>query len=903
MSIGGNSKESSSNPAVLLHTLVSKVSGLHGDAATPLYRFAINVTGSNISHMIEHDEFHIVENIKKYLVKSRSDEDAATFAEFHRKLLATPVLKNRWAILCLLYELKNESGPHVSKAAILPKGISGTMVTLSGNSEGMLDATPLPTIHKSNPSLTIDANLKSSAMTEFAITSANAVRSTAVSGRVAALRSYWQASPTTPNSKLQLLKRNVDLNANRPDSVDNFSSDVSEAALLREIIYALQGIEGKVIHFGGGKDDIWIDPKAGIKKPTRQFLLKLAELGWLYKKICKYCDARCKDESMGLVGKSFVAALHHEMMEYYRLLAVLEAQLQQEEEQGIASGFGGMTFRRLRVWTVESFIRLKELAALVDICKGIKGGALASAVHSYLQHGDHYVRNLVKNVLAQVSVPIYGMVHRWIIDGELEDFYQEFFVAKRLEFSEDDDLWHEKYSFRKSMVPSFLSMNQASKIFSTGKSIDFLRQVCLDRTSLQGREAIRASLEKTSVESLFIQDHDGELQTLIDMAYREASRHVLNVMHTTYKLMDHLKAVRRYLLLGQGDFIRHFMDLLECDLNKPAHTLYLHSLSAILETAIRSTNAQFDDPDILQRLDVSLLEISVGDTGWDVFSLVYHMNGPIGTVFTKPVMLTYLRLFNALWRAKRMEYVLSSLWKSQMTNWKILMKMPEVVPILHQCHMLISEMVHFVQQMQYYITFEVMECSWDVLEKKVKSAEDLDQVIAAHEEFLEMIMTRALLDNGSTKLLNQLRATYDLIIQFQNIHDQFAHLALLEFDLRFAAAQQVERPKKDKGRSVPASVDGASDLKRRQEFVKDTVSKTKSQLRILATSYQDMVQKFLLMLTSHSDVSLQFLSFRLDFNEIYKRRDSRLHVPLTYQHHRRLSAGGSGGGHRTTSAH
>jgi len=46
------------------------------------------------------------------------------------------------------------------------------------------------------------------------------------------------------------------------------------------------------------------------------------------------------------------------------------------------------------------------------------------------------------------------------------------------------------------------------------------------------------------------------------------------------------------------------------------------------------------------------------------------------------------------------------------------------------------------------------------------------------------------------------------------------------------------------------------------------------------------VKKFLLMLASAEDVSLQLLSVRLDFNEYYKSKDSRLVVPLTYQHRR-----------------
>ena len=68
------------------------------------------------------------------------------------------------------------------------------------------------------------------------------------------------------------------------------------------------------------------------------------------------------------------------------------------------------------------------------------------------------------------------------------------------------------------------------------------------------------------------------------------------------------------------------------ELSKPAVSLYLHNLTGTLETAIRATNAQFEDPDILKRLDVQKLEPSLQDQGWDVFSLQYHVDGPISTV-------------------------------------------------------------------------------------------------------------------------------------------------------------------------------------------------------------------------------------------------------------------------------
>ena len=69
--------------------------------------------------------------------------------------------------------------------------------------------------------------------------------------------------------------------------------------------------------------------------------------------------------------------------------------------------------------------------------------------------------------------------------------------------------------------------------------------------------------------------------------------------------------------------------------------------------------------------------------------------------------------------------------------------------MLQQAHLLTSEMVHFIHQMQYYILFEVLECSWDVLINQVQQAESLDDIIYAHENFLLTVKAGALLDDNS----------------------------------------------------------------------------------------------------------------------------------------------------------
>ncbi len=79
------------------------------------------------------------------------------------------------------------------------------------------------------------------------------------------------------------------------------------------------------------------------------------------------------------------------------------------------------------------------------------------------------------------------------------------------------------------------------------------------------------SLSCFSVAAELLSDLEGAFQEKIDAAYFDTSKYLLDVLNRNYLLLEHLQAMRRYLLLGQGDFIRHLMDLLK----SAAHTLHL----------------------------------------------------------------------------------------------------------------------------------------------------------------------------------------------------------------------------------------------------------------------------------------------------------------------------------------
>lgn len=556
------------------------------------FQFAVRVIGSNFAPTVERDEFLVAEKIKKELIRQRREADAALFSELHRKLHSQGVLKNKWSILYLLLNLSEDPRKQASKvtsyaslfAQALPRDAHSTPYyyarpqtlplnyqdrSTQAQSSGSLGSSGISSIGMCGLSGPTPVQPFLPGQSHQAPGVSDGLRQQ-LGPRLAWTLTGNQPSSQTPTSKgfPNALSRN--LTRSRREGDPGGTLEVTEAALVRDILYVFQGIDGKNIKMSSTENCYKVEAKANLNKSLRDTAVRLAELGWLHNKIRKYADQRSLDRSFGLVGQSFCAALHQELKEYYRLLSVLHSQLQLEDDQGVNLGLeSSLTLRRLLVWTYDPKIRLKTLAALVDHCQGRKGGELASAVHAYTKTGDPYMKSLVQHILSLVSHPVLSFLYRWIYDGELEDTYHEFFVASDPTVK-TDRLWHDKYTLRKSMIPSFITMDQSRKVLLIGKSINFLHQVCHDQTPTTKMIAVTKSAESPRDAADLFTDLENAFQGKIDAAYFETSKYLLDVLNKKYSLLEHMQAMRRYLLLGQGDFIRHLMDLLKTKKKKKA---------------------------------------------------------------------------------------------------------------------------------------------------------------------------------------------------------------------------------------------------------------------------------------------------------------------------------------------
>jgi len=660
------------------------------------------------------------------------------------------------------------------------------------------------------------------------------------------------------------------------------SGECDERELVRDVLYACQGIDGEFIKFSPAQQAFALAPNVNVSAGRRNLIKCLTEVGWLFKKVSAALgDGRTAgvdvDDGDGSTRQAFRAAIQRELASYYKLIAVLEAQAQipivAYLERGDGAAKGGdsyLTLRRLFVWLADPLKMLRTLAVLVDATHGNRGGAALAAMYNYSQHGDPSSTALVRRVLSASATPYLGMVHRWTVSGELEDPLCEFFVSVDHSIS-DKDLWRRKYAFDEDMLPSFITREQGKTILRLGKSINFLRRCCDDSSWTPERADVLNAVEKAG--GLDFENPDG-LTTLISETAKRVDGTVRRVLFERFKLGEHCQALKRYLLLGQGDLHECLMDLMGPSLEQPANSLSVFKLSGMLEQAVRSSSAQSDSPDFLDRLRVRLMAHLNEEVGWDVFTLEYVVNQPLTTIFTEHAMSKYLRVFNFLWRLKRVEHSLCGTWQMMKPTVAHLLSSETagggtsgaaLADMLRSCHSLRGEMHSFISNFQYYVMFEVLETSWVELEEKFAKHSDLDEIIAAHDVFLDAVVQKALLGSKSQLVLQTLYALFEVMMSFREVAADLFDMAADVVAKKAATRERIaEREKNKQWGTYVGEESNASDF-----IDKDEVAVAQSRLANLRDDYARALDGFLNLLPLQTHVDTQFLLFRLDFSEYY----------------------------------
>lgn len=277
--------------------------------------------------------------------------------------------------------------------------------------------------------------------------------------------------------------------------------------------------------------------------------------------------------------------------------------------------------------------------------------------------------------------------------------------------------------------------------------------------------------------------------------------------------------------------------------------------------------------------DTSKLQIQEDNntrlTGIEAFMLDYHIETlPLSLIISQRSISNYQLIFRHLFFVKHVERRLFSVWLDHQT-----IKELQLRGELGETYCLRQQMLHFLQNLVYYMMFEVIEPRWHELEQNLSSSKTIDDMISHHEGFQNIVMKECLLTNhGLLKILAKLMST---CLLFSEQMKRFFDAA--EIDIEFGATSTNARVR-NQFSLQEANTDKEINSLGRKNRISSLSERLQHELK--KTAYVDMISKFQRVFNSllrdfreeleidantHYHSHLSNLGVRLDYNRYYSR--------------------------------
>eukprot|EP00079_Xenopus_tropicalis_P028015 XP_012822522.1 PREDICTED: gamma-tubulin complex component 2 [Xenopus tropicalis] len=662
-----------------------------------------------------------------------------------------------------------------------------------------------------------------------------------------------------------------------------------EACLVEDLLYILIGVDGRYISVQPlvGHQSRTFSVEQNLDMSVKELVNRILPVAANYSTVTRFVEENSLFE-YGQVNHALGAAMRTLGKEYM----ILITQLEHLQRQGLLS------LQKLWFYIQPTLRTMEVLASIAtSLDKGeCLGGATLSLLHdrTFGYTGDNQAQELCLYLTKAASAPYFDILERWIYRGIINDPYSEFMVEEhelqkeKIQEDYNDKYWDQRYTIVQQQIPSFLQ-KVADKILSTGKYLNVVRECGHDVTCPDAKEITYTLKEQAYVEQ-------------IEKAYNYASKVLLDFLMEEKELVAHLRSIKHYFLMDQGDFFVHFMDLTEEELRKPVEDIIPTRLEALLELALRMSTANTDPfkddlkielmPHdlITQLLRVLAIEtrqekalINADPTelalsGLESFSFDYIVKWPLSLIINRKALTRYQMLFRHMFYCKHVERLLCNVWISNKTAKQFSLHSAKWFA---GAFTLRQRMLNFVQNIQYYMMFEVMEPTWHILEKNLKSASNIDDVLSHHTSFLDNCLKDCMLTNP--ELLKIFSKLMSVCVMFTNCLQ------------RFTQSMQVQTEMENLTLEHGTMMGPPTQCERTEEALKKKLTSKYFEEHIdafpssfgfestinnfdinFSAHLMDLLDKLSMYSTSDCEHSMINIIYRLDFNGFYTERLKQL---------------------------
>ncbi|EDW56163.1 GM22736 [Drosophila sechellia] len=529
-----------------------------------------------------------------------------------------------------------------------------------------------------------------------------------------------------------------------------------ESMLLDELLHCLTGVRESLLvpqkpsisAVGLAKYDVDFDIHTQLDCSLTHMVREILPLASYFMGVQKIVSAT---DGLGQVMNSLNEALLELIHDFYLIIVQAEEELR----------LNRLTLQKLLYYLQPTIWVMHEVwSSLVIIqLSDSRDAEVLTFLHERIKRleGNKDAQQLIIGLVRKAAKPYMRMLQMWIQKGVIVDRHQEFLVVDNEVIHRDelpehysDDYWERRYTLRDERIPSFLA-KYSDKILRTGKYLNVIRQ-CGKR--VMPTQEMNLEFDPTSERHV----------SVINDAYYFAARMLLDVLLTENDLMGHLQSVKRYLLLNQGDFTMQFMDACEEELTKNVDHVLPMTLENLLGLTLRISSAR-NDPykddlhcellpydlvtqmsKIMKKEENWKAQPRLDLSGLECFAFTYEVKWPCSLVLNHISISKYQMLFRQLFYCKHVERQLCKIWKENSIAKQF---EPQAASLYRAAFTLRQRMMNAIQNLEYYMMIEIIEPNWHIFIEKMKTVENVDNVLRLHQDFLDSCLKNCMLTESS----------------------------------------------------------------------------------------------------------------------------------------------------------
>ncbi|XP_011176998.2 uncharacterized protein LOC105208704 [Zeugodacus cucurbitae] len=249
---------------------------------------------------------------------------------------------------------------------------------------------------------------------------------------------------------------------------------------------------------------------------------------------------------------------------------------------------------------------------------------------------------------------------------------------------------------------------------------------------------------------------------------------VLRLFLEELQILDHLRSLRHYFFLMDGEFGSIICDGIIGKLEggaTPTKLLNYQMLHSILDTALSSSitgndknaeNLSFTINDVPQKFDLTNPGVL------NVLSLSYRIDWPLNLILNPETLEQYGNIFKYLLKVRRISWVLERAYQILKEALKKHGKQLLQSPQYRHVQLIRHKFYHFVHALQNHITSNALQASWKTFKDDLLQAKSIEDIYRKHTTYVKRINFLCMLNRHSAEFNNTIENIFKISLRFYN---------------------------------------------------------------------------------------------------------------------------------------